>query len=122
MAALINGSFIELRQYEVREGQMDAWIKFFEEEIAPYQTSKGCTIHGSYRGEEPNSNVFVWLRSFESEEQRAAQYAAMYNCPEWQNYFQPLVDKYVDLGENHSKIRCTRIVPNSLTPALPLMK
>ena len=49
--------FYELRQYPVLPGQMDNWIKLFEEEILPFQVSKGMVITGSFRGEEDPSVV-----------------------------------------------------------------
>ena len=39
-------AFYELRQYKVLPGQMDLWVKYMEEEIIPYQVSKGMVICG----------------------------------------------------------------------------
>ena len=62
-------AFYELRQYVIREGKMAAWLKCMEEEIIPFQVAKGMVITGSYRGEKDDS-VYVWIRRFESEEER----------------------------------------------------
>ena len=43
-------AFYELRQYHVRNGKMAAWLKLMEEEIIPFQVSKGMVITSSYRG------------------------------------------------------------------------
>jgi hypothetical protein len=40
-------AFFELRQYKVRRGKMDAWLKMFDEEIMPFQVSKGMVVCGS---------------------------------------------------------------------------
>src|SRR5262249_26549924 len=48
-------AFYELRQYKVRPGKMDAWVKIMEEEIIPFQVSKGLVICGSFRGETDDS-------------------------------------------------------------------
>ena len=70
-------AFYELRQYKVLPGQMAGWVKIMEEEIIPFQVSKGMVITGSFQGE-TDPSIYVWLRRFESEEQRVALYAAVY--------------------------------------------
>ena len=37
-------AFYELRQYFVRPGKMNEWVKIMEEEIIPFQVSKGMVI------------------------------------------------------------------------------
>ena len=64
-------AFYELRQSLVRPGKMDEWVKIMEEEIIPFQTSKGMVICGSFRGETEES-TYVWLRRFNSEAEREA--------------------------------------------------
>ena len=44
-------AFYELRQYHVRPGKSAQWVKIMEEEIIPFQVSKGMVICGSFRGE-----------------------------------------------------------------------
>src|SRR6202007_3371938 len=58
-------AFYELRQYKVLPGKMEEWVKIMEEEIIPFQVSKGMVITGSFRGETDDS-VYVWTRRFES--------------------------------------------------------
>ena len=42
--------FYELRQYNIKPGCMDEWVEFMEQEIVPFQISKGMVITGMYRG------------------------------------------------------------------------
>jgi len=51
-------AFYELRQYKVQPGKMNEWVKIMEEEIIPFQISKGMVICGSFRGETDDS-VYV---------------------------------------------------------------
>lgn len=48
-------AFYEFRQYKVRPGKMEAWVKFMEEHIIPFQVAKGTVITGSFRGETDDS-------------------------------------------------------------------
>ena len=65
-------AFYELRQYKILPGRMDDWLELMEQEIIPFQVAKGMVITGSYRGEDDDS-VYVWMRRFESEEQREVE-------------------------------------------------
>src|ERR1043165_5016592 len=98
-------AFYELRQYHVRPGKMQAWLKLMEEEIIPFQVSKGMVITGSFRGETDES-VYVWLRRFESESQREALYKAVYETDYWKKEMAPRVPEYLD----RSAMVVTRIV------------
>ena len=99
-------AFYELRQYKVLPGQMAGWIRMMEEEIIPFQVAKGMVITGSFQGE-TDSSVYVWLRRFDSEEQRVALYAAVYESDHWKTQIAPRVPEYLD----RSAIVVTRIVP-----------
>lgn len=99
-------AFYELRQYPVLPGKMDAWVKMMEEEIIPFQVSKGMVITGSYRGETDDS-VYIWTRRFESEAEREALYKAVYESDYWKNDVSPRVPEHID----RAGIVVTRIVP-----------
>jgi hypothetical protein len=99
-------AFYELRQYKVRPGMLDGWIKIMEEEIIPFQVSKGMVICGSFRGETDES-VYIWLRRFESEAEREALYKAVYETDYWKTQIGPRVPEYLD----RSAMVITRIIP-----------
>ena len=101
-------AFYELRQYKVLPGKLDGWIKIMEEEIIPFQVSKGMVICGSFRGE-TDSSVYIWLRRFESEEERVALYAAVYETEYWTTKIAPRVPEYLDRPGNV----VTRIIPTA---------
>ena len=75
-------AFYELRQYFVRPGKMNEWVKIMEEEIIPFQVSKGMVICGSFRGETDES-CYIWIRRFNSEAEREALYKAVYETDHW---------------------------------------
>ena len=106
-------AFYELRQYKVLPGKMDEWVKIMEEEIIPFQTSKGMVICGSFRGETDDS-AYVWLRRFDSEAQREQLYKAVYDSDHWKTAIAPRVPTCLD----RSAMVVTRIVatPKSAMP------
>ena len=83
-------AFYELRQYKVRPGKMQEWLKVMEQEIIPFQVAKGMVITGSFRGEADDS-IYVWLRRFESEAQREALYKAVYESDHWKKEIAPRI-------------------------------
>lgn len=99
-------AFYEIRQYKVRPGKMAEWLKCMEEEIIPFQVSKGMVICGSFRGEEDDS-VYFWLRRFNSEEERERLYEAVYNSDYWKNEMGPRIPEMLVREE----FIITRVVP-----------
>ena len=103
-------AFYELRQYTVRPGQMDTWLKIMEEEIIPFQVAKGMVIAGSFRGEDDDS-IYVWIRRFENEEERAALYDAVYGSTEWTEGISPRLNDVLD----REAMVVTRIKPTKMS-------
>jgi len=89
---------------------MDAWLRCMEEEIIPFQVSKGMVITGSFRGERDDT-VYVWLRRFESEGERETLYAAVYQSDHWKNTISPKVSELIE----RETIKVQRIVPTRLS-------
>ena len=98
--------FFELRQYRCKPGQRGNWVKFMEEVIIPFQISKGMIVVGSFVGEQED-DLYVWIRRFDSEEQRQQLYAAVYESDYWKDEIAPRVPDMLD----RSKTVITRIVP-----------
>jgi NIPSNAP len=101
-------AFYELRQYHVRKGKMNEWLKLMEGEIIPYQVAKGMLITGSWRGEDDDSKYF-WMRRFKNEAERKRLYKAVYETDYWQNEVSPRVGKLLD----RKKMVVTRVVPTA---------
>jgi hypothetical protein len=105
-------AFYELRQYKVLPGMLESWVKMMETEIIPFQVSQGMVITGSFHGE-TDPSIYVWLRRFETEEQRVALYAAVYESVYWKTEIAPRVPEHLD----RSATVVTRIVPTSKSVA-----
>lgn len=100
----------ELRQYKVRPGQMETWLKTMEEEIIPMQTAAGIVICASFRGEDDDS-VYCWIRRFEDEADREAKYAAIYDTDFWKNDMAPRLTKILD----REAMVVTRLTPTAMS-------
>ncbi len=104
-------AFFEIRQYKVLPGKMDGWVEVMEKEIIPFQVSQGMVICGSYR-HETDASIYFWIRRFESEEQRVAQYKAVYESDFWKTKIAPRVPEYLD----RSAIIVNRVVATPRSP------
>lgn len=98
--------FFELRQYRTLPCQRDNWVRFMEEEVIPFQISKGMVVVASFVGEEED-DLYVWIRRFDSEEQRVQLYEAVYESDQWKNVLSPRVPQMLD----RSRTVVTRINP-----------
>jgi hypothetical protein len=96
----------ELRQYKTHPGQRDKWVQYMEEKIIPFQVSKGMVIVGSFVAEE-DPNSYIWIRRFESEQDRERLYKEVYESDYWKNEVAPEVPTMLD----RDKIVVTRLNP-----------
>lgn len=85
----------ELRLYRTKPGMLDRWARVMEEKIIPFQISRGMVVIGSFIGEEED-DLYVWIRRFESEEERSQLYKAVYEDSVWLNELKPLADEMLD--------------------------
>lgn len=101
--------FFELRQYNIKSGQRKNWVQLMEEEILPFQLSKGMIVVGSFVSEnlDEDGDLYVWIRRFESEAQREDLYRSVYETDHWKDNLGPRVGELID----REKISVTRIVP-----------
>jgi hypothetical protein len=101
----------ELRQYHIRPGHRENWTRLMEEEIIPFQVSKGMVILGSFVGEQDES-VYVWIRRFADEEERARLYEAVYQSDHWKTNIAPRIPEMMD----REQMRITRLAPTPKSP------
>jgi hypothetical protein len=98
----------ELRQYKVKSGRMKQWVKLAEEEIIPFQISRGMVVPGSFTAVK-DARLFVWLRRFRNEADRARLYKRVYESEHWKNVIAPKIDMLLDT----SSIVVTQLVPTA---------
>ena len=93
----------ELQRYDIKPGKMDAWIKFMDEVIVPFQMSKGMVIPGCFFDAE--NDKYIWIRRFENEAEREQQYEAVYQSDHWKNELSAKVGEMI----NRETIDVTRM-------------
>jgi hypothetical protein len=98
--------FFELRQYRIKDGKRAEWVQLMEQEIIPFQVSKGMVVVGSFVGEQ-EPDLYVWVRRFDSEEERERLYKAVYESDHWTNVLKPRIDTLLD----RPRIVVTRLEP-----------
>ena len=96
----------ELRVFECKPGKRDEWVKLMEEEIIPFQISKGMVIVASFVAEQ-DDHTYIWMRRFVDEADRVQLYAAVYESDHWKNVISPRVPDLID----RSTIKVTRLTP-----------
>jgi len=79
---------IEVRVYQVAEGKMDAWERFFHDRLVEPQEEAGMKVLTAYRtlGDE---NLFVWSRQFSSQANMPKERAAFYQSDLWKKTLLP---------------------------------
>ena len=87
--------FIELREYRAKPGQRKNLVKLMENEIIPLQVSMGMTVLGSFVGQEED-DLYIWMRRFESEEERERLYEVVYESDAWKNEIAPKLPDVLD--------------------------
>lgn len=87
--------FFELRFYPVKPGKMEEWVNQMEEVIIPFQVSKGMTFVASFISLD-NPDEYIWIRRFESEEEKERLYRAVYESGVWKDQIGPKNGELID--------------------------
>lgn len=95
----------ELRQYRIKDGKRARWVKLMEEEVIPFQISKGVVVVGSFIAEE-EEDLYIWIRRFENEEERERLYKEIYESDYWVNEVKPQANEMLD----RERMEITRLV------------
>ena len=103
--------FFELREYRTLPGKRDDWVRFMEDLVIPYQMSKGMAILGSFVAEEKD-DLYVWIRRFESEEERLRLRSEAYGTDYWKTEIAPRIPQMLD--RQRTKVTRIEATPKSL--------
>ena len=71
-----------LRTYTINKGQMESWLKLFDEKLVPLMSENGIKVEGKWVNDERTQ--FIWVRSYgDSEADIEAKEAAFYGSDWW---------------------------------------
>lgn len=101
----------EIRRYQAHPGRRDDLVLCMEDEVLPFVRSRGMTVTGSFNDEQ-DPDGYVWIRRFDSEADRVAQYAAVYQDEQWTAEIGPRVVALMD----PEKAVITRAIPTRQSP------
>jgi NIPSNAP len=86
---------VELRQYTLKPGRRDELMDLFDTRFLAGQGEVGIGVPGHFRDiDDPDR--FVWLRSFDSYDARAAALAGFYYGPVWRAHRTQANDTLID--------------------------
>lgn len=102
--------FFELREYRIKTGMRSAWVKLMDEVIIPFQQKTGMTIIGSFIATE-DKDLYIWIRGFESEEERKELYDRVYGSEYWINEVRPAMGDM--LIKNETKVTLMESTPGT---------
>ncbi len=75
-------SVAHLRTYTINTGQMDSWLKLFNEQLLPLLHEYDIKVEGTWINNERTQ--FIWVRSYgETEAELEAKEAAFYGSAWW---------------------------------------
>ena len=88
---------VEVRSYRIAPGRRDEFIEFFKAKAIPALREHGMKVVGPMIDTE-NPNKFVWLRMFDSIEERTRLKSLFYEGDLWKNEMEsvvmPMLDSY----------------------------
>lgn len=85
----------ELRQYRAHPGKRDEFVELMESTILPYQREHGVQVVANFISPD-DPDVYVWMRQFESDDERTMITETMYGSPRWTEELLPLVVDLLD--------------------------
>jgi len=76
-----DGKSCQLRIYTINKGMMEPWVKFHTETSVSLHEKLGIKVEGSWVNDD--NNQYIWIRTFEDEEDVKAKEVAFIGSPEW---------------------------------------
>ncbi|MGH1502275.1 MAG: NIPSNAP family protein [Acidimicrobiales bacterium] len=101
----------ELRQYKSKPGLRDQLVEVMETKVLPYQMSMGIAVVASFVAED-DPDGYVWIRRFESAEERDRLTTAVYGSEEWTEVIRPLLEPVFD----REAMVVTTLLPTQVSP------
>ncbi|MGD9896652.1 MAG: NIPSNAP family protein [Candidatus Methylacidiphilaceae bacterium] len=86
----------ELREYRIKPGCLDEFVRFMDEELLPFQAGKGVKVIGSF-AVKGDPTRYVWIRAFADAKERERICQAVYGSSEWEQRYLQRCDALMEL-------------------------
>ena len=99
--------FFEHRQYRIKPGQRNNWVKYMDEVIIPHAESQGIVVTASFVGQE-EEDFYLWVPRFESDAEYERLNKQAYQSDHWKNDIAPRIPDMLDReGTKITRIEAT---------------
>jgi hypothetical protein len=92
-------SVIEVRIYRIHDGVRDEFVELFDEVLLPAQREFGLEVLGQFVSLD-DDRTFVWLRRFDSQEERRRKWDEFYESDLWRNELGPRANPLMEDSDN----------------------
>ena len=85
---------LEVRIYRIAPGRRDEFADFYDRLALPAQRAAGLDVLGQFVAVD-DPDTFVWLRRFDSVEERDRAWADFYSSRVWVEELSPIADELI---------------------------
>jgi len=79
---------IEVRIYTIHQGRREEFVKLYDEVLLPAQRQFGLEVLGQFISLD-DDQTFIWLRRFDSQQERQRKWDEFYGSDLWRNQLGP---------------------------------
>ena len=79
---------IEVRIYTIHQGKREEFVKLYDGVLLPAQRRFGLEVLGQFISLD-DDQTFVWLRRFDSQQERQRKWGEFYGSDLWRNQLGP---------------------------------
>ena len=100
---------IEVRIYTIHQGKREEFVKLYDEVLLPAQRRFGLEVLGQFISLD-DDQTFIWLRRFDSQQERQRKWGEFYGSDLWCNQRGPRVNP---LMQDTSNVIAVQPTPGS---------
>jgi len=90
---------IEVRIYTIHEGKREEFVELYDQVLLPAQREFGLDVLGQFISLD-DDQTFVWLRRFDSQEERQRKWDEFYGSDLWKNDLGPRANAMIKDSDN----------------------
>lgn len=91
----MSAQVMEIRRYVARPGRRGELASYMDRVVIPFVKERGVTVDAS-SVDQNDDDAYIWIRTFDSEAERAEKYRLIYENPSWRSEIEPIVRDLMD--------------------------